>query len=267
LYELDLTDNVLLEYLYCFNNNLVMLDLTKSPLLIKVNTDSNKLTEIHIDELSNLTEISCSNNLLSDYYSLMKNLTNIREVNIKSNLFEALYLSLNPTLLKLNCVDNPTTKSEIIRNIIYRLNDDNPMRFFKFSVIENDNDNENENYLLFLTIDKYFKYRYYNNFDFYELCENVNSYYLYDDQWMENLINLHCTNNNLFERVDHNIHQITEQHLLEYSYYIYNLGKISEECILRYNIDTKKQEKINTDQCKFIEFLHEKCEDNSYILK
>jgi Leucine-rich repeat (LRR) protein len=106
LKTLNLDNNVNLKYLNCSKNMLETLNLNNNKLLEWLKCDNNKLTEIIIDKSPNLIYLYCGHNQLSNYNNLMKNLVNIREVNIEYNLFESLNLLLNPTLVDLCCNNN-----------------------------------------------------------------------------------------------------------------------------------------------------------------
>ena len=124
-----------LEDLYCFNNNLTELDLSRNKMLHFLNCAYNNLTELNVSQNPHLVFLHCDSNRLSTL-DVSRNPklqmlscfdTQIKELDI-SNLTELAYLlvfdceltkldiSNNPDLMKLDCSGNRLTKLDLSNN-------------------------------------------------------------------------------------------------------------------------------------------------------
>ncbi len=88
----------------CANNKLTKLDLSNSPVLMRVNCSNNQLTEINISNSKNLMYFHCENNLLKDL-DLSGNIE-LSELYCYGNQLEKLDLRNNLWVRTLHCYDN-----------------------------------------------------------------------------------------------------------------------------------------------------------------
>ncbi len=90
--------------LYCKNNKLTKLDLSKNPMLMNVSCSNNELTELDITKCEKLLYFHCENNLLKEL-DLSGN-TNLLQLYCFGNQLEELNLKNNLDLGTLHCYDN-----------------------------------------------------------------------------------------------------------------------------------------------------------------
>jgi len=100
--------------LYCSENNLTALDVSKSPKLKELYCSLNNLTTLDLSKNTKLTELYCSFN---DLTSLdVSNNTKLRDLICYYNLLPELDLSKNTKLIGLYCYDNLLTTLDISKN-------------------------------------------------------------------------------------------------------------------------------------------------------
>lgn len=103
----DLTgvqDFVKLQYLYCSNNDLTSLDLSKNTALTYLSCDYNKLANLDLSKNTLLSTIICYSNKLSSL-DVSKN-TALRSLNCHTNNLSTLDISKNTALTSLECSIN-----------------------------------------------------------------------------------------------------------------------------------------------------------------
>ena len=103
-----------MESLYCDNNQLTSLDLSKNTVLTSLGCSNNQLTSLDLSKNTVLTSLGCSNNQLTSL-DLSKNtkLTNLR---CYSNQLTSLDLSKNTALTRLDCSYNKLTSLNLSEN-------------------------------------------------------------------------------------------------------------------------------------------------------
>ena len=103
-----------LEKLYCGNNNLTSLDVSKNPKLEVLGCDHNNLTSLDLSNNTKLTELYCHNNQL-----------------------KSLDVSNNTSLIELDCSNNELTSLDLSKNRIFMFGvwnfAENPLTFIKLS--------------------------------------------------------------------------------------------------------------------------------------
>ncbi len=90
--------------LYCKNNKLTKLDLSKNPMLMNVSCSNNELTELDITKCEKLLYFHCENNLLQELD--VSGNTNLVQLYCFGNQLEELNLKNNFDLGTLHCYDN-----------------------------------------------------------------------------------------------------------------------------------------------------------------
>ncbi len=90
--------------LYCKNNKLTKLDLSKNPMLMNVSCSNNELTELDITKCEKLLYFHCENNLLQELD--VSGNTNLVQLYCFGNQLEELNLKNNFDLCTLHCYDN-----------------------------------------------------------------------------------------------------------------------------------------------------------------
>ena len=127
LTELDLSNNLYLEYLDCHQNNLTTLNIVNNTLLSYLDTYGNDdLLCLNISNNVQLTHLKCSYNNLSELDVSSNTLLKYLNCSYSNSLTE-LDLSNNPILNYLNCSGNLLSELDIKNNnLLYYLNcDDN----------------------------------------------------------------------------------------------------------------------------------------------
>ena len=124
-----------LKTLYCNNNELTTLDVSKNAELVELYCGSNKLTSLNINGLKNLELLKCSNNALSSLdVSEKKKLSGLycdnnaltsldvhnnkvlTHMHCQNNKLETLDVSQNTALTELNCSNNALTSLDLSNN-------------------------------------------------------------------------------------------------------------------------------------------------------
>lgn len=124
-----------LEYLYCYNNQLTSLDVSRNSKLTDLSCGANKLTSLDLSENTNLTKLGCSGNQLtvldiSNNTALtlidcienkiekldISNNTELTKLFCDKNRLKALDLSKNPDLTNLNCSSNQILTLDVSKN-------------------------------------------------------------------------------------------------------------------------------------------------------
>ena len=103
-----------LKKLYCYNNQLTSLDLSKNSELTYLNCRYNQLTSLDISKNTALTYLSCDTNQLISL-DLSTN-TALTELNCFNNQLSSLNVSKNTTLTELNCYNNQLTSLDVSKN-------------------------------------------------------------------------------------------------------------------------------------------------------
>ena len=103
-----------LETLYCFNNKLTSLDVSKNPELKELYCQDNKLTSLDVSKNTKLETLWCSQNQLKKL-DVSKN-TALKILSCEKNLLTSLDVSWNTALEKLYCSQNQLTKLDVSKN-------------------------------------------------------------------------------------------------------------------------------------------------------
>lgn len=133
LMTLDVSKNKELEILNCFRNQLTSLDVSQNTKLRSFNCSENQLTELHLNSQlkmlycqynnlaaldvssnPNMTDLDCSKNKLATL-DVTKN-TKLERLDCSYNQLAALDVSKNTELKRLNCYDNLLTALDISAN-------------------------------------------------------------------------------------------------------------------------------------------------------
>ncbi len=154
----DLTgiaDFVVLETLYCSDNNLSSLDLSANVNLKIMSCSENQITSLNVDSCSLLTELYCrdnkltsidvSHNLNLQYFGCQDNLltnldvsknTALLELYLYQNQISAIDISANTSLTSLNCFSNLLTDLDLHLNtaLVSIICDDNQLTSLGLSV-------------------------------------------------------------------------------------------------------------------------------------
>ena len=123
LSELDLSNNIYLEYLDCHQNNLTTLNIINNSLLSYLDTYGNdNLLHLNVSNNNQLKHLMCSYNNLSDLDVSNNTLLTYLNCSYSNNLTE-LDLSNNTLLTYLNCNGNLISELDIKNNnLLYYLN-------------------------------------------------------------------------------------------------------------------------------------------------
>ena len=103
-----------LEILYCYNNKLTSLDVSKNTNLTELECNENQLTELDVRQNAALTYLSCSKNNLTSL-DVSKN-TNLTELECNENQLTSLDVSKNTVLEYLWCSQNNLTSLDVSKN-------------------------------------------------------------------------------------------------------------------------------------------------------
>ena len=90
--------------LYCFNNQLTSLDVSKNTALTYLNCNSNQLTSLDVSQNTALTELSCSINQLTSLD--VSGCTALMTLSCVFNQLTSLDVSKNTALTRINCYNN-----------------------------------------------------------------------------------------------------------------------------------------------------------------
>ena len=100
--------------LYCYENKLTSLDLSKNTNLTKLVCDANGLTSLDVSNNTNLTELACTRNKLKSLD--VSNNTNLTKLDCYRNKLTELDVSNNTNLTKLQCSANNLTELDVSNN-------------------------------------------------------------------------------------------------------------------------------------------------------
>ena len=103
-----------LEKLYCYNNKLTSLDVSKNPELKELQCYGNKLTSLNVSENTVLETLYCFNNQLTEL-DVSKN-TALKELGCAENKLTSLDVSKNTALQWLSCYNNKLTSLDVTQN-------------------------------------------------------------------------------------------------------------------------------------------------------
>ena len=103
-----------LEYLYCYNNQLTALDVSKNTALKFFWCSNNQLTALDVSKNTALATFWCSNNQLTAL-DVSKN-TALEDLSCNNNQLTALDVSKNTALEELNCINNQLTALDVSKN-------------------------------------------------------------------------------------------------------------------------------------------------------
>ena len=115
LTEIDLSKNVKLAYLTCYNNQLSQLNLNKNSQLTDLTCGNNQLLEIDLSSCTLLKDLDCGNNQLTELD--LSNNTQLTNLDCMHNQLTQLDLSNNANLLILYCNENQLTELNLSNNI------------------------------------------------------------------------------------------------------------------------------------------------------
>jgi Leucine-rich repeat (LRR) protein len=96
-----------LTYLYCYDNKLTSLDVTKNTALTKLYCNNNQLTSLDVTKNTALDELGCSKNKLASL-DVTKNKA-LTGLDCGGNKLTSLDVTKNTALTKLYCNNNPLT--------------------------------------------------------------------------------------------------------------------------------------------------------------
>ncbi|WP_201275848.1 leucine-rich repeat domain-containing protein [Parvimonas parva] len=100
--------------LYCYENKLKSLDVSKNTNLTKLVCDANDLTSLDVSNNTNLTELACTRNKLKSL-DVSKN-PNLTKLDCYRNKLTELDVSNNTNLTKLQCSANKLTELDVSKN-------------------------------------------------------------------------------------------------------------------------------------------------------
>ncbi len=103
-----------LEYLYCSNNQLISLDLSRNTALYEVSCSNNQLTSLILQQSDNLTYLDCSNNSL--YTLNVSGCPNLESLVCFGNSLTELDLTHNEALTYIDCSGNKLTNLYVSEN-------------------------------------------------------------------------------------------------------------------------------------------------------
>ena len=105
---------IALECLYCYNNQLTTLDLSKNTALTKLSCKKNQLSFLDVSKNTALTEFNCSQNQLTSL-DVSKN-TALTYLDCGSNLLTSLDVTMNTSLNEFRCNANQLTTLNVSKN-------------------------------------------------------------------------------------------------------------------------------------------------------
>ena len=114
LTSLDVSKNTALTYLDCYGNQLTSLDVSKNTALTYLDCGRNQLTSLDVSKNTALTYLDCRSNQLTKL-DVSKN-TALTELDCRSNQLTKLDVSKNTALTTLYCWDNQLTKLDVSKN-------------------------------------------------------------------------------------------------------------------------------------------------------
>ena len=114
LTELDVSKNTALTDLNCANNALTALDVTQNTALTRLNCANNALTALNVSQNTALTDLNCSCNALTEL-DVSKN-TALTSLICQNNALTELNVSKNTALTNLDCSINKLTALDVTKN-------------------------------------------------------------------------------------------------------------------------------------------------------
>jgi len=114
--EIDLSQNSILEKLYCGNNQLISIDITQNQSLKDISIWQNQLTSLDVTQNLNLERISCYSNQINSID--VTNNINLITLILWINQITSLNISQNPNLIFLSCSQNQIANLDISQNTI-----------------------------------------------------------------------------------------------------------------------------------------------------
>ncbi len=114
LTSLDVSKNTALTYLDCYDNQLTSLDVSKNTALTYLDCYGNQLTSLDVSKNTALTYLDCGRNQLTSL-DVSKN-TALTELDCRSNQLTKLDVSKNTALTELDCRSNQLTKLDVSKN-------------------------------------------------------------------------------------------------------------------------------------------------------
>ena len=115
LSTLDVSQNLKLERLYCYDNRLTSLDVTKNVNLTALSCHRNRLTALDVTQNTKLEILYCFKNQLT-VLDVKRNVA-LREFGCSSNRLTSLDVTQNTALSWFNCSDNPLTSLDVTKNV------------------------------------------------------------------------------------------------------------------------------------------------------
>ena len=115
LTELDVSRNLKLEILYCWGNELTELDVRQNTELTHISCYRNKLTELDVSKNSKLTFLNCNWNELTEL--CVSENPKLEALLCTGNKLTKLDVRQNTKLTRLSCHDNQLTELDVSRNI------------------------------------------------------------------------------------------------------------------------------------------------------
>jgi Leucine-rich repeat (LRR) protein len=120
LTSLDLSNNTKLSYLICSDNTISSLDVSKSPNIYLLNCENNQLTNLDVSNNLSLRYFQCQSNKLTNL-DVSKNLS-LQQLTCSKNQLSKIDVSKNVFLQLLRCGSNMITDSNLsINNSLYQL--------------------------------------------------------------------------------------------------------------------------------------------------
>lgn len=114
LTSIDVSKNIALEDLHCDENQLTSIDVSKNSVLEDLQFDDNELTSIDVSNCLFLKELSCDNNELATIDVTLN--TALQTLSCKSNKISSLDLSKNSALRSVYCQDNASLSCIKVEN-------------------------------------------------------------------------------------------------------------------------------------------------------
>ena len=111
LTELDVSQNIWLEYLFCGVNQLTELDMSKNTALNELHCGANQLTKLDVSRNVDLHELRCYNNQLTTLD--VSSAAALRNLYCGDNQLTELNMSKNTELQTLNCSNNQLTTAAL----------------------------------------------------------------------------------------------------------------------------------------------------------
>jgi len=118
LTNLDISNNIALEYLSCYSNQLISLDVSKNTALTYLNCYSNQLTALDVTKNTALVDLDFSNNNLTTID--VSNCTLLKDLRLSSNQLTSLDISNNTALICLDFNYNKLSTIDILKNTLLK---------------------------------------------------------------------------------------------------------------------------------------------------